>query len=104
MSVEKFDVLSPVGAPSVKRLPSAPRVADLDGKTICEVSNGMFQADTVLSTFGELIKERYPTARVIPWTELPVSSILGNIEKSSKELSDAYRQKGCDAVIASTGA
>ena len=104
MSVEKFEVLNPVGEPSAKRQTSAPRVQDLNGKTICAVSNGMFQADAVLSAFGDLIEKRYPTAKVIPWTELPVSSILGDIEKSSKELREAYRQKGCDAVIASTGA
>ncbi len=104
MSVEKFEVLRPVGEPSAKRQTSASRVQDLNGKTICAVSNGMFQADTVLSTFGDLIKKRYPTAKVIPWTELPLSSILGDIEKSSKELSKAYQEKGCDAVIASTGA
>lgn len=104
MSVEKFEVLNPVGEPRAKRETSAARVQDLNGKTICAVSNGMFQADSVLSAFGDLIKKRYPTAKVVPWTEFPVISISGDVEKSLKELREAYRQKGCDAVIASTGA
>jgi hypothetical protein len=104
MSAEKFEVLNPIGEPGAKRETFASRVQDFNGKTICAVSNGMFRAESVLSTFGELIKKRYPAAKFIPWTDLPVISVWGDVDKSLKELKTALQQKGCDAVIASTGA
>lgn len=104
MPVETFEVLNPVGEPGAKRETPASRVHDLNGKTIGQVSNAMFQAEAVLAAVGDLIKKRYPTAKVIPWTELPLIEAMGDVDKGAKKLSEALRQKGCDAVISSTGA
>ena len=104
MSVETFEVLCPVGEPGSKPVPSAARVQDLNDKTICQVSNGMFRADAVLSAVGDLIKKRFPRAKIIPWTEFPIIEPTTNVEQRLKKLSEALRQKGADAVISSTGA
>lgn len=104
MSGSKFSVLHPVGDPMESAEISAARVQDFNGKTICAVSNGMFRADTVTNTFGELIKKRFPLAKFIPWSEMPVISVWGDVDRSIGELREALQQKGCDAVIAATGA
>lgn len=103
MPPERFEVLSPVGEPSAKRETSARRVADLNGKTICQVTNGHYKADVVLPAVGALIKKRFPTARIIPWTEFPIIDTLSDIEERLKRLSVLLRERGADAVISSTG-
>ena len=102
--MERFEVLNPVGAPGAKAEASAERVRDLNGKTIATISNGMFQAETVLGAVGDLIRKRFPTAKVIPWSEFPVISALGDSKELLKKLGEALRAKGVDAVVSSTGA
>ena len=104
MSVEKLEVFCPVGEPGAKPVPSASRVQDLNGKIICQVSNGQFQAGTVLSAVGDLIKNRFPSAKVVPWTEFPIIDTKGDVEKRLKETREALQQNGADVVITSTGA
>lgn len=104
MAEEKFDVLSPAGEPGAKWESAAASVEDLNDKTICQVSNGMFQADVVLAAVGELIKKRFPRAKIVPYTEFPLIEALSDVGKRLKDLSALLRQKGADAVISSTGA
>ena len=104
MSFEQYEVLCPVGEPGLAPSPSAARLNDLDGKTIGLLSNGQFRADVVLATVGELVKKRFPRAKVIPWTEFPQIEAMGDVEKRVGELTEALRLKRPDAVISSTGA
>jgi len=103
VSAEKFEVLNPVGETSAKQESSADRVHDLNGKTICQVTNGHYKADVVLPAVGELVKKRFPGAKIIPWTEFPIIDTLSDVEARLKEFSRLLREKGADAVISSTG-
>jgi hypothetical protein len=103
MPSESFEVLTPIGEPSAKQETSAKRVKDLNGMTICQVTNGHYKADVVLPAVGELIKKRFPGAKVIPWTEFPIIDTLSDIDERLKQFSALLREKGADAVISSTG-
>lgn len=104
MSAEPYEVLSPAGAPGAEQAPPATRVHDLNGKTIGLLSNNQFRADVVLDTVGALVQQRYPTAKVIPWSEFPQIEAMGDVEARVAELTEVLRQKKPDAVVSSTGA
>jgi hypothetical protein len=104
MSAELYEVFSPAGSPGAEQAPPATRVHDLNGKTIGLLSNNQFRADMVLDTVGALVKERYPTATVIPWTEFPHIEAMGDVESRVAELTKVLREKKPDAVVSSTGA
>ena len=73
----------------------APRVADLNGKTICELSNNGWQAHRTFPLVRELLKRQFPTAKIIPHTEFP----SGTNDMQTKKAIDAIKKAGCDAVI-----
>lgn len=104
MPSERFAVVSPLGHDHVRSEPSAKRMKSPAGKTICAVSNGRFHADVVLAKFGALLQARYPSAKFVPWREMPVIEAMGNVEADAAALRAAYLRHGADAVIASTGA
>ncbi len=48
----------------------APRLADLNGKTICELSNDNWEWQRTFPVIRELLQRQFPTAKIIPYTEL----------------------------------
>jgi len=91
-----LEVLNPVGAVEVDKVASA-RVSDLRGKTVCMLSNGYFRANEILPVVQELLQQRFPETKFIPFTELPVE--YPNVRTIGKKV----KQKGCDAVVLATG-
>ena len=74
----------------------ADRLDTLDGKTICEVSNGSWQFDRIFPFVREQLKKQYPTVKILPYTEV--------IDKRADMENLAYvvkvlKEKGCQAVI-----
>jgi hypothetical protein len=79
----------------------ADRLDTLDGKTICELSNGAWQFDRIFPFVREQLKKQYPTVKILPYDEVIGSrSELENLEYVSKVL----KEKGCQAVIAGMAA
>ena len=99
----EFSVVSPVGEYIGEKLPTASRLPDLKGKTVCEVTNGAFRGDALFPLIRELFKKRYPDIKVIPYTEFPVFSPAGNIDEIAKSLKEPLLRNGCDAVISGVG-
>ena len=89
-----LELYNPSGATEVTKL-HAPRLDTLEGKTICMLSNDMWEAYRILPRIGELLQQQFPTAKIVPWTELPVSSDI-------KDISDILAEKGCQAAILSS--
>lgn len=87
-------VYNPTGAIQVNYLFS-PRLADLNGKTICEVSNGGWEADRTFPAIREALQNKYPTVKIIPYTEFPV----GTYEIDVDSIGDLVKKKGCQAAI-----
>ena len=101
-----YEVLSPLGESTVKVAPAVPRLSDLRGKTICEVTNGSFKSDVTFSIIRELLQKRYPDLRVIPYSEFPIQWVAGHTTDLLERVDTAVAlmlQKGCDAVITGNG-
>jgi hypothetical protein len=57
----KITVLNPLGEPpAIERVPMAPRISDLKGKTIYIVDIGFSATDQFLTELKDLLTERYP--------------------------------------------
>jgi len=87
-------VYNPTGAFEVTQL-HAPRLPDLGGKTICELSNGGWEDHRIFPAIRELLAKQFPDARFIPLDEFPIGT--ENIDKDSTI--DMVVKKGCQAVI-----
>lgn len=102
-----FEVVSPLGQSTTKTIGLAPRAHTLDGKTVCEVSNYDFEADETFPMIREMLRERYPNIKVIPYNEMPrmiVPELAGaNMAETIATLRAALLEKSCDAVIAGNG-
>ena len=89
-----LSVYDPTGAIEVTQL-FAPRLADLNGKNICLVSNAAWESDRTLPLIGELLQKQFPAAKIIPYSEFPVGS--EKIDVNS--IGDIVKKKGCQAAI-----
>lgn len=110
----KFQAVRPIGESAVTTGPIAPRLSSLSGRTICELSSNMYNAEISFPIIRELLRKRYPNIkRVIPYTEinkgLPDATVMtysGNIEEQEKKTEAVVAvaiQKGCDAIIVGNG-
>jgi len=89
-----LSVYDPLGAIEVSQL-FAPRIADLSGKVICEVSNGSWEDSRTFPAIRELLQKQFPTAKIVPYTEFPV----GTNEIQAKGIDQKVKAKGCQAAI-----
>jgi hypothetical protein len=89
-----LEVYDPSGATEITQL-FAPRLADLNGKTICELSDGIWEDHRTFPLIRELLQRQFPTARIIPYTEFDV----GRAEMESDANIALLVKKGCQAVI-----
>ena len=99
----QFPVVSPIGQHVGESGAIAPRLPDLKGKTVCEVSNMAFRADALFPILRDLLTERYPDIKFIPYTEIPDVEVWGNAEEKMQNLKEVLIKKGCDAVISGVG-
>ncbi|MEO7728291.1 MAG: hypothetical protein ABIS45_13640 [Burkholderiales bacterium] len=105
--MEKLAVVSPAGLAAVKSTGIAPRLADLNGKTVAEVWNGVFKGDLTFPVVRRLLKAKFPDIRIIPYTEfyhLPGSDVPAQQREVAREIVTAAMAKGVDAVISGNGA
>ena len=96
MAVEPvtMEVFDPTGAVEVTQSFS-PRLADLHGKTICELSNGSWAFSRTFAVIREQLQRQFPTVKIIPYTEFPVGSAAIDSEPTAA----LVKAKGCDAAI-----
>ena len=100
-----YNVVSPVGFSTVKPIEMAQRLNTLNGKTIAIVGED-FMYNITHPELKRLIKEHYPSAKVIMYNELPISGPYPapGITRQSTEL---FRKRlidlKVDAVIAGNG-
>jgi len=100
----EYEVVTPRGVSATKMITMAPRLDTLEGKTICMVSNGLFKHEVTFPVIEDLLKKKYPTAKVIPYTEMPLSHSPGDLSsKATTSLMAAMKEKGCNAVIGGNG-
>ena len=93
---ENLEVFDPTGAFEITRL-HAPRLGDLHGKTICEISNSIWETHRTFPLIREELQRRFPTVKIIPYNEFvgtrPQCEDVEYVARMVKE-------KDCQAVIA----
>lgn len=100
-----YNVVSPVGFSTVEPITMAPRLNTLDGKTIAIVGED-FMYNITHPALKQLIKENYPTAKVIMYDELPIAGPYpapGIVRQSTEEFRQRLIDLKVDAVIAGNG-
>ncbi len=104
----QYAVLSPLGEPVVEMISMAPRLETLEGKTIGEIWNGGFRGDESFPIIEKMLRKRYPTVKLIPYSEFSLCTIASLHPEQKKETLETLRAelkaKGCDAVITGNGA
>ena len=106
MNPNDVGVISPLGLPATQNKGIAPRLDSLDGKTIGEVYNHHFKGDQMFGLYRQLLKQRYPGVRIVPYTELPASFVGGDPashRRAAQEVAALAKEKGCDALITGNG-
>jgi hypothetical protein len=89
-----LEVYDPTGAMEITEV-YAPRLNTLEGKTICELSNDTWQAHRVLPEIRRLLQKRFPTAKLIPYTEFPT----GNEGIDTERAAELVARAGAQGVI-----
>ncbi len=102
-----FKVVSPIGESPVKMINMAPRLDNLDGKTICLATNRLFKYEVTFPVIEKLLKEKYPNSKIIPFNEFRVignQDLAGDARvKALQDLGAQFVKRGCQAVIAGNG-
>ena len=104
--MEMMSVISPIGAEAVEQKNLARSLDTLNGKVVAEVWNEDFKGDIMFPIYRELLKERFPDVRIIPYTEIPFASLKGTPSYQREVLNEiiaALKAKGADAVITGNG-
>ena len=101
--LERHEVLWPLSHRAVEDRPLAPRLPDLNGKTVCELWDVIFRGETIYPLVREYIRARFPRVKFVEYPE------FGNFygphgERISDELPAKLRAHGADAVIVGIGA
>ncbi len=86
-------VYNPTGASQVTEL-FAPRLSDLNGKTVCEMSLGIWEADRTFPAIRDLLTKQF-SAKVVPFDQMPAISET----KDVVGLEEAVKKAGCQGVI-----
>ncbi len=92
-----LQLYDPTGAFEVTQT-FAPRVSDLNGKTICELSNDSWEAARTFPLIESLLTKQFPTIKIIKWDQFPHGNISDTGIDNDKAAA-AVKDKGCQAVI-----
>ena len=90
ISVEVFD---PTGAVEVSQL-HAPRLADLNGKVVCELANAHWEDYRILEAVRRSLLSRFPDVTIVPYTEFPYG-----YEIDDERVAAMVKEKGAHAVV-----
>ena len=65
MTEQNLPFIDPTAGQGRKRVPAAPRPADLAGKVVALLDNTKEQGDVILDTVATALRDRYGAAKVI---------------------------------------
>ena len=99
----RYDVLWPLSRKAVKATVAAPRIPDLNGKTVAELWDVIFRGEEIYPLVREHIKSLFPSVKFVPHTE------FGNFHGAREReivasLPEKLRRHGVDAAIVGIGA
>jgi hypothetical protein len=99
-----YAVLWPLSRRAVTAGALAPRLADLNGKVVCELWDVIFRGEVIYPAVREYILQRFPDVKFIEYSE------FGNFYGAREErdiatwLPALLKARACDAVIVGIGA
>ena len=97
-----YRVLWPRGEKTVEVMTLAPRLDDLNGKTVCQLWDYLFRGDEIFPMLEDALRERYPDIKFVRYDEF--GSTHGGDERDvMAALPDKLKQLGADAVISGMG-
>ena len=96
--MHSIEVYNPTGTIEIVEL-YAPRLSNLSGKTICELSNSSWEDQRTFPAIREQLQKRFPDMNIIPFTEFP-----GIYGVDADVLSKVLKEKGCDGAIVGNAA
>ncbi len=102
-----MEVVSPAGLQMQRAASIAPRLDDLDGKTVGEVWNGVFKGDVTFPIIRAALKARFPNIRIVPYTEFhhrSVSDVPAQQREVENRIVAKAQEARCDALILGNGA
>lgn len=92
-------VYNPTGAFEVTQTFS-PRLEDLNGKTICELSNDSWEHNRTFPVITQLLQRLFPTAKIVDYNQLPSGmTTVSTAGIDSDSTAAAVKAAGCQAVI-----
>jgi hypothetical protein len=99
---QTWDVINPSGVIEVKYFKPAPRITTLEGKTIVLRWNEKQNGDNFLNRIAEILKEKFPTAKVIKLYEVDKSTVkISGSAQESARIAKVIKELKADIVIAS---
>ncbi len=94
----RYDVLWPRGQRQIGVLSPAPRLDDLNGKTVAQLWDFLFRGDEIFALLEEGLTRRYPDIRFVSWREF--GSTHDQDERATLgALQAKFREQQVDAVI-----
>jgi hypothetical protein len=102
MSEPVYQVVWPLGKSATQIESLNPRIDDLRGKTICELSHGGFRDQEIRPIVEETLAKKFPDIKFVDHT------VFGNIHGPNEaevlaSLPENLKKNWCDAVISGIG-
>ena len=100
-------VHSPIGGETLAQQSLAPRLDDLNGKTIGESWNGDFKGDVTFPIIRKRLQERFPGVKIVPYDQFPYlygADDPARQKTLATEIALRAQALGCDALISGNGA
>lgn len=102
-SEPRYEVLSPLPRKVVSARDGAPRLPDLNGRTICELWDGIFRGEIIYPRIRAALQRRFPGVRFVGHEAF--GNVYGPRERDVvASLPERLREHGCDAAIVGIGA
>ena len=98
-----YQVLWPLGRKMVSTYAAAPRVSDLNDKTICELWDGVFRGDEIFPLVRNYIKARFPRAKFVEYSKFDNFHSVRE-HAAADRLPEQLRRYGGDVAIVGVGA
>jgi len=101
-AIQEWEIINPAGTIDIQPIKPAPRLANLEGKTIVLRWNSKHNGDNFLNRIAELLAEKVPSAKVIKLYEVDKSTIrTSSSNQESQRIANVIKGLKADLVIGS---
>ena len=102
MNEANYQVVWPLGKLAYRNVALHPRIADLNGKTICELSDYSFRGEEIFPIVRESLRKIYPGIKFVEYTQFGNTHGFTEAEVI-RTLPTMLKEHGCDGVISGVG-